>query len=32
LNDMTDDVMILNRSEHMRRRTDHSFEFDEQVS
>lgn len=32
LNDMTDDVMILNRSQHMIHRTDHSFEFDEQIS
>jgi serine/threonine protein kinase len=31
LNDMTDDVMILNRSQHMLRRTDHSFEIDEQM-
>jgi len=27
LNDMTDDIMILKRTKHMRNRSDHSFEF-----
>jgi serine/threonine protein kinase len=32
LNDMTDDVMVLNRSKHMIRRSDHSFEFGDAIN